>query len=130
MKGSSSSRRADEDDDDTGGDDTESKVSTTVAAPTIRGGEGTTLAPPPSFKVKRVDYYYSWWTRSWKYRVRYTRGAGGRSLVLSRVCGVNSIVFFFRTRARKLLWSLSLLVLVVLVALRMAMIPGRTSFLC
>jgi hypothetical protein len=25
---------------------------------------------PPALKVKRVDYYYSWWTKSWKYRVR------------------------------------------------------------
>jgi len=27
------------------------------------------LAPVPSLKVKRVDYYYSRWTKSWKYRV-------------------------------------------------------------
>ena len=25
--------------------------------------------PVPSLKVKRVDYYYSRWTKSWKYRV-------------------------------------------------------------
>ncbi|KAF8186777.1 hypothetical protein BJ912DRAFT_451923 [Pholiota molesta] len=24
--------------------------------------------PVPALKVKRVDYYYSWWTKSWKYR--------------------------------------------------------------
>lgn len=47
------------------GDDTESKVSTTT--PTAR--EADTQLAPPSLKVKHVDYYYSWWTRSWKYRV-------------------------------------------------------------
>ncbi|KAF9449629.1 P-loop containing nucleoside triphosphate hydrolase protein [Macrolepiota fuliginosa MF-IS2] len=46
------------------GDDKESRIST--VAPTIRGEE--IQAGPPSLKVKRVDYYYSWWTRSWKYR--------------------------------------------------------------
>ncbi|KAF9449627.1 P-loop containing nucleoside triphosphate hydrolase protein [Macrolepiota fuliginosa MF-IS2] len=46
------------------GDDTESRIST--VAPTVRGGE--IQAGPPSLKVKRVDYYYSWWTRNWKYR--------------------------------------------------------------
>jgi hypothetical protein len=27
--------------------------------------------PVPALKVKRVDYYYSWWTKSWKYRVQF-----------------------------------------------------------
>jgi hypothetical protein len=67
MKSSSgSSSRIDELDGPDVGNDTESKIST--VATTVRG-EDTQLAAP-SFKVKRVDYYYSWWTRSWKYRVR------------------------------------------------------------
>ncbi|KAF8956224.1 P-loop containing nucleoside triphosphate hydrolase protein [Flammula alnicola] len=40
-------------------DDNESKVSTIVRDDNL---------PVPSLKVKRVDYYYSWWTKSWKYR--------------------------------------------------------------
>jgi hypothetical protein len=28
-------------------------------------------APVPSLKVKRVDYYYSRWTRAWKYKVSF-----------------------------------------------------------
>jgi hypothetical protein len=57
------------------GDDTESKIST--ATSTVRGGEDARLAQP-SFKVKRVEYYYSWWTRSWKYRVRVLNIAADR----------------------------------------------------
>jgi len=41
-------------------DDGESKVSTIVRDEPL---------PVPSLKVKRVDYYYSRWTKSWKYRV-------------------------------------------------------------
>ena len=44
-----------------GGDnDTESNVSTIIRDEPL---------PIPSLKVKRVDYYYSRWTKSWKYRV-------------------------------------------------------------
>lgn len=25
--------------------------------------------PPPNLKVKRLDYYYSRWSRKWKYQV-------------------------------------------------------------
>lgn len=41
-------------------DDTESKAETVVRDEPL---------PSPSLKVKRVDYYYSRWTKSWKYRV-------------------------------------------------------------
>jgi len=40
--------------------DAESNVSTIVRDEPL---------PIPSLKVKRVDYYYSRWTKSWKYRV-------------------------------------------------------------
>ncbi|CAA7269692.1 unnamed protein product [Cyclocybe aegerita] len=40
-------------------DDAQSNVSTVVRDEAL---------PVPSLKVKRVDYYYSRWTRSWKYR--------------------------------------------------------------
>jgi hypothetical protein len=40
-------------------DDNESKVSTIVRDEPL---------PVPSLKVKRVDFYYSRWTKSWKYR--------------------------------------------------------------
>ncbi|KAH9487460.1 ATPase family AAA domain-containing protein 3B [Psilocybe cubensis] len=40
-------------------DDGESKVSTIVREEPL---------PPVSLKVKRVDFYYSRWTKSWKYR--------------------------------------------------------------
>ncbi|KAJ7114472.1 hypothetical protein C8R44DRAFT_881309 [Mycena epipterygia] len=40
-------------------DDTESKVSTIVKDEPL---------PPPSSKIKRVDYFYSRWTKGWKYR--------------------------------------------------------------
>ena len=40
--------------------DNESKVSTIVREEPL---------PVPSLKVKRVDHYYSRWTKSWKYRV-------------------------------------------------------------
>lgn len=66
MKGSSPQAN-DDDHADAGDEDTQSKLSTAVA-PTIQ--EEDTVLAPPSFKVKRVDYYYSWWTRNWKYRVR------------------------------------------------------------
>jgi hypothetical protein len=42
------------------GFDHESKVSTIVHDEPL---------PAPSLKVKRVDYYYSRWGKSWKYRV-------------------------------------------------------------
>ncbi|KAF5347625.1 hypothetical protein D9756_010669 [Leucocoprinus leucothites] len=65
--GGSSSSRMDSLDEPDNGNDTESKIST-VAPSTIRGGDNNTQLAAPSLKVKRVDYYYSWWTRSWKYR--------------------------------------------------------------
>jgi hypothetical protein len=40
-------------------DDDESKITMTADVP---------LAPP-SLKVKRLDYYYSKWSKTWKYRV-------------------------------------------------------------
>ncbi|KAF9482979.1 P-loop containing nucleoside triphosphate hydrolase protein [Pholiota conissans] len=40
-------------------DDNESKVTAVAKDDNL---------PPPALKVKRVDYYYSWWTKSWKYR--------------------------------------------------------------
>jgi len=42
-------------------DDTRSTSSTVVR------DEGP--VPVPSLKIKRVDYYYSRWTKSWKYKV-------------------------------------------------------------
>lgn len=42
-------------------DDSRSSVSTVVRE------EGPVLVP--SLKIKRVDYYYSRWTKSWKYKV-------------------------------------------------------------
>ena len=27
--------------------------------------------PPPTLKYKRLDYYYSRWGKTWKYRVRF-----------------------------------------------------------
>ena len=42
------------------GSDNESKASTVVREE---------LLPVPSLKVKRVDYYYSRWGKTWKYRV-------------------------------------------------------------
>lgn len=45
-------------------DDNESKFS---KATTVVKDESL---PPPILKVKRVDYYYSKWTKSYKYRVR------------------------------------------------------------
>jgi hypothetical protein len=38
----------------------------TIASTVVRE-EGPILVP--SLKIKRVDYYYSRWTKSWKYRV-------------------------------------------------------------
>lgn len=43
-------------------DDNESKFSKTTAV-------ANENVSPPALKVKRVDYYYSRWTRSYKYRV-------------------------------------------------------------
>ena len=52
----------------------------TTATPSIRDNEtehnastaallpATTPLAPPNLKVKRVDYYYSKWSKSWKYR--------------------------------------------------------------
>jgi len=53
----SKSPRFDVEDD---GSDNESKASTVVREE---------LLPVPSLKVKRVDYYYSRWGKTWKYRV-------------------------------------------------------------
>ncbi|KAG6835827.1 hypothetical protein H0H93_014300 [Arthromyces matolae] len=38
---------------------------------TVRDDEAL---PVPSLKIKRVDYYYSRWSKSWKYRVRFQVG--------------------------------------------------------
>ena len=46
-------------------DDTQS----TASGSTVVREEGPVLAP--SLKVKRVDYYYSRWTKSWKYKVGF-----------------------------------------------------------
>jgi hypothetical protein len=43
-------------------DENESKVSTVMQDP-------ETVTETPSLKIKRVDWYYSKWTKSWKYRV-------------------------------------------------------------
>jgi hypothetical protein len=43
-------------------DDTESKVSTIVRDEPL---------PPASSKIKRVDYFYSRWSKGWKYKVCY-----------------------------------------------------------
>lgn len=59
VKGSSSSYRFEENKDDDS--DNKSTASTVVRE------EGP--LPVPSLKIKRVDYYYSRWTKSWKYRV-------------------------------------------------------------
>ncbi|KAJ3560415.1 hypothetical protein NP233_g10853 [Leucocoprinus birnbaumii] len=64
--GGPSSSRVDSLDEPDVGNDTESKIST--VAPTVRGSENVAELAPPSLKIKRVDYYYSWWTRAWKYR--------------------------------------------------------------
>ncbi|RDB27185.1 ATPase family AAA domain-containing protein 3B [Hypsizygus marmoreus] len=55
VKGSSPLAMSDEPDN---GFDNESKVSTIVRE----------ALPAPSLKVKRVDHYYSRWSRTWKYR--------------------------------------------------------------
>lgn len=56
----STSNTADDDDSDAL---SESKVS----AFTVTRDESS--RPAPSLKVKRVDHYFSRWTKSWKYRV-------------------------------------------------------------
>jgi len=58
---SSSSRVSTVDEEHDNGFDDESK------APTIAPRDEP--LPVPSLKVKRVDHYYSRWSRSWKYRV-------------------------------------------------------------
>lgn len=40
-------------------DDTQSETSTVLQEPTLVA---------PSLKVKKVDFYYSRWSKSWKYR--------------------------------------------------------------
>ena len=42
--------------------DNESTVSTMIRGEPL---------PVPSLKVKRVDHYYSRWSKSWKYRVSF-----------------------------------------------------------
>src|SRR6266545_2454950 len=46
-------------------DDARSQTST--ASTVVREVEGSVTVP--SLKIKRVDYYYSPWSRPWKYRV-------------------------------------------------------------
>ncbi|TFK64312.1 P-loop containing nucleoside triphosphate hydrolase protein [Pluteus cervinus] len=49
-------------------DDGESHVSTIKEKGEKDKEEAVAPLTPPSLKVKRVDYYYSRWTRNWKYR--------------------------------------------------------------
>jgi hypothetical protein len=64
--------------------DNESKVSTIVREEPL---------PVPSLKVKRVDHYYSRWTKSWKYRVQPLPS------VYNFYCSL-----FFRTQVPRSLW--------------------------
>ena len=68
---SPSSYRYEEKQDD---DDTRSTSSTVVRE------EGP--LPVPSLKIKRVDYYYSRWTKSWKYKVILLIFLGPTHLIL------------------------------------------------
>ena len=48
-------------------DDNESKLTLTATAPGKT--EQQEALPIPSLKIKRVDNYYSRWSKGWKYRV-------------------------------------------------------------
>jgi len=50
-------------------DDNESKITLTPSLGAGKGPEEREALPPPNLKVKRVDNYYSRWSRNWKYRV-------------------------------------------------------------
>jgi hypothetical protein len=56
IKGSKSSSL-----DDISDDDGESKL---TVVPDV-------VLPPPTLKYKRLDFYYSRWGKTWKYRVRF-----------------------------------------------------------
>lgn len=43
----------------------------TADSDTESKAETITLLPAPTLKYKRLDYYYSKWGKSWKYRVRF-----------------------------------------------------------
>ena len=49
--------------------------------PMVREEFTRTTTATPTFRVKRVDCYYSLWSRSWKYRVRFL---GERNVLLIR----------------------------------------------
>ncbi len=57
-------------------DDTESKVSTIVRDEPL---------PPASTKIKRVDCYYSKWSKAWKYKVFLIISAIARHLTSTPV---------------------------------------------
>ena len=69
--------------------DNESKVSTIVREEPL---------PVPSLKVKRVDHYYSRWTKSWKYRV---------TSLFPSVLHFSIAHYFLRTQVPRSSWRLS-----------------------
>jgi hypothetical protein len=63
--------------------DTQSESKMSAATTVARGDESLTA---PSLKVKRVDHYYSRWTKGWKYRVSLVPIFCDLGLALTNIC--------------------------------------------